>query len=146
MNTCGIDNLSLFDLFRNQNNSESCQELIIEGIESLVTKGCDINSLDSNGENILFYSCRMDCPKIVSYLIKKNFPLNLKNRNGITSLHLSCIFGSYCCAHLILNRGAEVNILDFFNQSPLDKCNSQELVDLLIKYGAKKGAELHKIN
>ena len=75
--------------------------------------------------------------------------MNLKDRFGDTPLHKAALNGHKVIAELLIEKGADVNIIissgPLMGQSALDFASvlkSTEIADLLRKHGGKTGEEL----
>ncbi len=113
-----------------------------EIIETLLESGADINKLNNEKENILFFVDSQCSDEILKKVIKKGVNLNQKSSKGYTPLH-KAVFANRSEKHvkLLVEAGADVNILDNQNRTPLhhlltyDK-NSAILAEWLIDKGA----------
>lgn len=59
--------------------------------------------------------------QIVEILIRKNFPLNEKNKDFLTPLHLATDHSHYDVMDLLLAHNAKVNALDGLGQTALHR-------------------------
>lgn len=66
--------------------------------------------------------------------------INQRNKGGATSLHIACREGNVEIAKILIENGANVNLVDNEGWSPLMRASlngNENLVDLLLKNGAK---------
>jgi len=66
--------------------------------------------------------------------------INQRNKGGATSLHIACREGNLEIAKILIENGANVNLVDNEGWSPLMRASlagNEDLVDLLLKNGAK---------
>ncbi|SCM20210.1 conserved Plasmodium protein, unknown function [Plasmodium berghei] len=91
----------------------------------LLNKGCDYTHInvkeknEKNGKNVIGYS------NYDVYDIKDI--INIKNNDGDTALHIAIKNGFYECFFLLIKKGADTNIKDYFGM------DSYELIDLYEK-------------
>ncbi|AYP74187.1 ankyrin repeat protein [Fowlpox virus] len=104
-------------------------------VESLVKHGIELFVTDKKGNSPLHYaSSNNACVHIVQYLIKKGINPNSRNSLGRTPL-----FYSLCMPEIVitlLNNGANVNIADNRNRTPLNNENILILPETHYKYRA----------
>ena len=66
--------------------------------------------------------------------------INQRNKGGATSLHISCREGNFEITKILVDNGANVNIVDNEGWSPLMRASlagNKDIVELLLKNGAK---------
>ena len=66
--------------------------------------------------------------------------INQRNKGGATSLHIACREGNFEIAKILVDNGANVNIVDNEGWSPLMRASlagNKDIVELLLKNGAK---------
>ena len=66
--------------------------------------------------------------------------INQRNKGGATSLHIACREGNFEIAKILIDNGANVNIVDNEGWSPLMRASlagKEEIVEILLKGGAK---------
>ena len=69
------------------------------------------------------------------------------NGSSYTALHIAAYTGHLEAAALLIERGAKVNLVNVYRETPLDRVNefghySAEMVALLKSKGAKRASEL----
>ncbi len=93
----------------------------------------------------------LDNPKRIKFLLKKGFPVDLKNQQGQTPLQRASEAGFLATAKLLIEQGANLNATDDAGNSALylAKLNHREdVAELLKAHGAKsiKGSETQHLN
>ena len=66
--------------------------------------------------------------------------INQRNKGGATSLHIACREGNFEIVKILIDNGANVNIIDNEGWSPLMRASlagKQDIVEILLKNGAK---------
>jgi hypothetical protein len=66
--------------------------------------------------------------------------INQRNKGGATSLHIACREGNFEIVKILIDNGANVNIVDNEGWSPLMRASlagKQDIVEILLKNGAK---------
>ena len=66
--------------------------------------------------------------------------INQRNKGGATSLHIACRESNFEIAKILIENGANVNIVDNEGWSPLMRASltgNKEIVEILLKNGAK---------
>ncbi len=71
-----------------------------------------------------------------------NGSIDAKDESGETSLHLAVREGNLIVAKALVDRGADVNAKNKCGKTPLDLAETDDLVKLLRKHGAKKGEKI----
>jgi len=74
-----------------------------------------------------------DGAKDVHTLIKHGANVNVKDKKGVTPLHLA---ENMDVVRLLVKHGADVNATDDGGQTPLHNCKKKDIAQLLIKHGA----------
>jgi len=106
--------------------------------ELLIARGADINARSHRGQTPLFWAVTRNHKEMAEWLIAHGADVNAKDNYGITSLHSAAHLGSANLVELLITNGAEVNTKDNENRTPLDCTKEQEIVELLLRYGAKE--------
>eukprot|EP00055_Hartaetosiga_balthica_P017021 m.111042 g.111042 ORF g.111042 m.111042 type:complete len:1240 (+) comp9232_c0_seq1:101-3820(+) len=112
-----------------------------------------INAFDNEGHTALHFAIYANNIPCATSLVEAGWNVNQADDNRITPLHWACMRGSYPMAKLLLDNGAEANLmegkdrytpLDFLvlyaNESKVD----MELAELLRAHGAVTCAELQE--
>lgn len=122
-------------------------------VEFFLSKGADINALDNNGGSPLHSVAvsrevtrrnisKKKIKELIEFLISKNAKLNLQEkRNGYTPLHYAIYLNNLDIAQLLLKGGADPNIMDNSDATPLDHAQTNEAKTMLLKFGAKSGRD-----
>eukprot|EP00833_Pecoramyces_ruminatium_P012532 jgi/Orpsp1_1/1186564/evm.model.d7180000051510.1 len=90
----------------------------------------------------LMLACYLNDKKMVKYLIKQNFNVNIIDENGDTPLTVACYFNNYEIINLLIENGAKVNVKNCDGESPisiLQKFKNNE--DIISKLKIKKNNE-----
>ncbi len=114
--------------------------------------GANINYLDKNGNNALILAVYSRREEVVKYLANYNkdekgniiessekIDINKLNFDGVSALHLAVKFKNYKIVKILLDSGANVNILNKYSESPIFEAvrqNDFNMIDLLKSYGA----------
>ena len=111
----------------------------------------DIYNADRKGNNALHLTARFENRyNICHMLVKSNFDLNRQNTDGDTATHIAAQKGNLRHLKVLVEGGAEINILNNHSLSPLYLAilnNKQDCVDFLLESGAKafhSGSEVEK--
>lgn len=120
---------------------EDMEEAIIQGDApdaiALIKRGMDVNTVDREGNTLLFQAVRRDIPELVDYLIRHRARLNVRNRNGETAVSIAAFKGNLSYVKLLVDAGADVNL---YGWSPLIYAaynGHAQIVDYLLKRGAQ---------
>lgn len=93
----------------------------LEGVKQLVTQGHDVNKLSYWGTPLCL-AAREDNIAVMKYLLANGAQVNRGNPQGSESrspLHSAASHGSYNAAKLLLIHGADTDLLNRDNQTPL---------------------------
>lgn len=102
----------------------------------------NINIKDEKGFTLLHYAACYDDPNIIKFLLDKGANLESKSLTGGTPLMTSVYFGRIKIIKYLLDKGANIKAFDnaytdtYFLALQSPNLN-KEVLDLLIKYGAK---------
>ena len=93
--------------------------------------------------------------QIIEILIDNNANINLKDKIGMTPLHLTSLGVHKEATKIIIDSGALLNLVNIYGEAPLDvtlknfeidaqnvKLNKKQIAELLRKNGDKMGDEL----
>ena len=116
----------------------------IETVNFLVQHGADVNRGERSMNRIepLFLAMQLNLKKVIQVLLSsKSIDVNAwcTMMNGKEPLLSRCILIAPAYAELLLEAGADPNIVDDQNATPLTWCahfRNVELIKLLIRYGA----------
>ena len=114
----------------------NCQE---KCLKFLLDENIDIDACDVQGSTALHYAAMMGHFSMLSMVMEKGVELNTINIYGETALHLALKYMDMyldrdyvkCCEHLILS-GADLNIKNCHNQTPLEILHSKGLMKLYL--------------
>ncbi|OGW95739.1 MAG: hypothetical protein A2Z81_03515 [Omnitrophica WOR_2 bacterium GWA2_45_18] len=119
----------------------------VQIVEYLLSKGIEINRLSaSSGKTLLMEASWWGHLDFVNLFIKNGADVNIIGTNGYTALSEAISNSNeefpnqVAVVNLLLEHGANTNITDKYRMTPLMlavKSNNQEIIDLLIKKGAK---------
>ena len=124
----------------------------IETVNFLVQHGADVNRGEGSMNRIepLFLAMQLNLKNVIQILLSsESIDVNAwcTMMNGKEPLLSKCISIAPACVELLLEAGADPNIVDDQNATPLTwcaYCRNGELIKLLIRYGAdvNKGESL----
>ncbi|XP_033109861.1 ankyrin repeat domain-containing protein 50-like [Anneissia japonica] len=80
-------------------------------IALFVSKGLPLDVATEDGRTALMYCIPKDCKEALGTLISAGADINATDMNGWTALHYSCIIGNVNMALILLEKGANVNIV-----------------------------------
>lgn len=117
---------------------EAKNDALVEAI--LSTDIPDINAIDSQESNALFYAIRNNREDIAFKLIEKGIDIYFTASDNINALFYACFFGMYKLAEYLINAGVPVNSkMKMINYTPLHFAASngyKDIVILLLEHGA----------
>ncbi|XP_046637442.1 putative ankyrin repeat protein RF_0381 [Daphnia pulicaria] len=135
--------------------SEKISENLIEIFSLLIKLGANVNSLDSNGENVLFLWCKnreqhqnKSFLAIINLFVENGIDINCKNIYGNNALTILCIFykndNLIDITQLFIENGIDVNCKAIYGDNVLTTLcqfykneNLIDVITLLIKSGFK---------
>jgi len=105
----------------------ACGGTYVETVRRLVKCGANLEARDSRGSTPLSCAARADsCLSdedekeiVVKLLLDHGAKVNVAQNDGGTALHFACDTGSLEIARLLLNRGADLEAKDGYNETPL---------------------------
>lgn len=141
------DNLELDeDVIDLENESEINNALItavINGyydkVKLLVEKNADVNYIDDEGLNSVYYAVDIDDFEITEYLIEKGAEINVVAKDNSTPLQQAVLNGNIDIVKLLVNNGAKLNAIGAEGKTALSTAKDQkelEIVDFLKSKGA----------
>ena len=120
---------------------EDMEEAIIQGDApdaiALIKRGMDVNTVDREGNTLLFQAVRRDIPELVDYLIRHRARLNVRNRNGDTAVSIAAFKGNLSYVKLLVDAGADVNLYGWPPLAYAAYNGHAQIVDYLLKRGAR---------
>ncbi|MFA5999313.1 MAG: ankyrin repeat domain-containing protein [Candidatus Babeliales bacterium] len=112
--------LTMFDCLANTDDAKQIELLTeeffsavksgnLEIVKQLITKGVDINAIDSNGAFALFLA--HDSAEMVQFLINNGADVNMQSlKTNFTALMGAALMGKYEIAKMLLASGADVHM------------------------------------
>lgn len=106
----------------------------------LISKNCELNSTDSNGDTLLHLCARQCLEKSAIFLVNKGAKINVLNNDSESCLHLACENGLTGLVSILLKQGADSNIQTSSvtnSQTPMHKAilnNHEDILDLFIRH------------
>jgi ankyrin repeat protein len=71
------------------------------------------------GRSLIYYAAMGDCSELLYFLLKNGAAKDDLNRNKCTPLSWAAEFGLLTSAKILLKHGAEINLMDNINLTPL---------------------------
>jgi ankyrin repeat protein len=109
----------------------------------------DVKTIDYLGETALIYAARNAYNDVLKMLIQLNSTVNATDNNGQSALHWCAKVNNCKGAILLLESGANINLQDENEKTPIsvaiDELNTNEIVQLLVKYQAFVSSEDEKL-
>ena len=119
--------------------AEAARSGNVELVEYLISKGADIHC-DKRDQNPLISACSCDRYGVIELLLHHGADIDVQVEfSEFTCMHQACIDDNVEMVRFLLDRGAEINILDCDEQTPLAeafKHNDIELLTVLLERGA----------
>ncbi|XP_063688766.1 uncharacterized protein LOC134821884 isoform X5 [Bolinopsis microptera] len=89
-------------------------------VEKLINCGGDPNAEDFDGYTPLFYAAIAQKPNTADTLIKNNADINYRcKKTGRSAMHIAAQFGAMKVMELLVEKGADINVLDNMNHTPI---------------------------
>ena len=117
-------------------------------VKSLIeNKTSEIDAYSPDGFTSLGLACYFGYEVVAEYLVKNGANVNLASNNGmkVAPLHSAVANKNVRIAHLLLEKGADVNAKQTLGVTPLHSAahrGDEEMVRLLIKFKADLNAEM----
>ncbi|KAK2709314.1 hypothetical protein QYM36_013100 [Artemia franciscana] len=117
----------------------------------LVSKGALIDALDVDGRTPLHLAVRENCkrikagdkPQTVKLLISRGASTDILDKHGRTPLHYAAIDNKLDCCHLLVSKGAKIDISDdYTRKTPLHLALEHGLISIA-SYLLEKGANIN---
>lgn len=127
----------LLSLCQISNNNQN-----LEIIKYLIENKADLEKYNKDGDNALICCSKFGYTEIIHELIKGGVNINSKQNNVSknSSLHLAVDYNQNGIVKLLLENGADINILNELNQSPLYyaiKNGNMIMIKILLERGAE---------
>ena len=106
-------------------------------INALLNAGADLNITDVEGNSGVHHAVILNCnSKILQAVINQNVNVNATNMKNETALMIACQKGNESAIHILMNAGADPNIVDVDGNSGvhhavIEDCNSEMLQSLI---------------
>jgi hypothetical protein len=71
-----------------------------------------------SGQTLLHLSTYLGFTNLVKFLIEHQIDLDVRDRNGFTALHFAAICGSKACARLLVDSGADLEVVNTLGKTP----------------------------
>ncbi|KAG5684571.1 hypothetical protein PVAND_013796 [Polypedilum vanderplanki] len=108
-------------------------------VQSLVSKGADVNAKKQGGHSALQYAVSKGFKNIVEFLLKNKANVNITDDRNDTPLHRAATLGRLAIAKILIENGANVNCQNRELNTPLHLALEDEQVEigyLLLDNGA----------
>jgi len=116
---------------------ENCKSEEMGDLEFLLSNGAPQDGYEPYGMCPLMVASKNGFIHKVRFLLKNSLEfLNGKNKNGLSPLHFACINHHLEVARLLIEKGADVNTQDFYQETPLMvacKMNHRAIIELLLE-------------
>lgn len=100
-------------------------------VEALVRLGVEVNALNSDGNNALWFACFNDNLEIIDYLVQNGIDINHQNDNGASCLMYAASASKHQVVERLLVAGANTNLKTLDDFTALDMAASLECLNLL---------------
>ena len=112
----------------------------VKMLESLISKGQDINQLSLGGDTALILAAFNGNKNIAQLLVDKGAKLDIQNQGGETALILAAFKGNTDIAQLLIDKGAKLDIQNQYGYTALTQTifkGNTNIAQLLVDKGAK---------
>ena len=90
----------------------ACQNNNPEDVAHFISKGDNVNALDSTNRTALFYCSENTDTSCIEQLHKAKVNLNHQDKDGYSCLHVAVMCGNTVIVDYLIKNGADVNITD----------------------------------
>ncbi|KAG6885909.1 hypothetical protein C0993_007927 [Termitomyces sp. T159_Od127] len=87
-----------------------------------------ISHTTSSGQTLLHLSAFLGFSSLVSFLVKHGIDLDVRDRNGYTALHFAALSRSEASVRILLNAGADREIVNALGKTPIECASGIEEV------------------
>jgi rhodanese-related sulfurtransferase len=100
-------------------------------VQVLLEAGADVNLLNNDMNNALWFACVSESAEIIALLIEHGINLNNSNVNGATSLLYAASAGKYPVVKLLVEAGADLTVQTLDGFTALDSASTIEVLRFL---------------
>jgi rhodanese-related sulfurtransferase len=100
-------------------------------VKELVQLGVDVNALNSDGNNALWFACFNDNLDTIDYLVQNGIDIDHQNDNGATCLMYAASASKHQVVERLLAAGADTSLKSLDDFTALDMVASLECLNLL---------------
>ena len=83
---------------------------LIEAVDILLTAGAEVNAVDRDGSNALFYVTEQTSPQIIDFLVKHGIDLNKRSRFNTMAIHAVALEQLEIAVMLIISAGTDLSL------------------------------------
>ena len=108
-----------------------------------------IEKIKDNEKDIIHDIVKQNKKEYLRRLLQLKMPINIKNKIGLTPLHIAAINGSYEITQLLIENDADLNSINYDLNTPLHfalKHNNSALIDLLLNNNADVTISVNKFD
>lgn len=80
--------------------------------ENALPVSSSISHQTCSGQTLLHLATFLKFSSLVDFLVRHEIDLDARDNNGYTALHCAALIGSHACARVLLNAGADADIVD----------------------------------
>ena len=93
----------------------------LKAVKQAIADGTDVNARNpQSGDPLLFTASVMGHTDIIAFLLAKGADVNVRNRDGNTSLHAAAFLGRAEAAKLLLKHGIDIHVKNSSGGSAMD--------------------------
>lgn len=112
-----------------------------ETVRVLLEAGADVNNANNDGQTAIIMAPYNRHTEVIQLLLKDGANINMQDSDGDTALYHAALMGNYSAARELVESGAALELKNRQGKTPLmiaEKLSQENIVDLLIKAGAKQ--------
>lgn len=116
----------------------------LQAFQALLREGCDINTADARGYNVLHHAAQYGRVLIALYAINKGVSVDSRDKEGRTPLHWAAYRGYLPMIRLLLRKGATIDPTDHVGRTPLhcaSAMSNSDCAQALVFVGANPTAK-----
>ncbi|KAK6174217.1 hypothetical protein SNE40_017536 [Patella caerulea] len=130
-------------------HSTVCRLAPVSVMKFLVDIDFNFDITGDDGETSLMYCCQscVDQVEKVKFILTNRDYTHTKDNKGKGALHYACLYSQVECVKIMMDKGANVNDIDFYRRSPLYHCIRSK-VDRIKKMRLlfSRGADVNAVN